>query len=61
MKKTSIAAGVLLAATTPLATQPAHALSEHGEYANQQLEPYRNQPEFVAPGEPFDARACMEG
>jgi ribose transport system substrate-binding protein len=61
MKRTSIAAGILLAATAPLASQPAHALSEHGEYANQQLESYRDPPEFVAPGEPFDAKACMAG
>ena len=36
-------------------------LGEHGEYANQQLESYRNPPEFVAAGEPFDAKACMAG
>src|SRR5690606_1913889 len=31
------------------------------EYFKSQLEPYRNKPEFIAPGPAFDAKSCMQG
>ncbi|AXC50226.1 sugar ABC transporter substrate-binding protein [Paracoccus suum] len=50
-----IAVAVLLAAGLP-----AHA-RDGVEAAKAEIAAYSGQPEFTAPGEPFDARACMKG
>jgi ribose transport system substrate-binding protein len=44
-----------------LGTGAALAESPEAARAREQLEPYRQLPKFVAPGEAFDARACMKG
>jgi ribose transport system substrate-binding protein len=50
----SLAAGLLLAASAAMAEGP------EATRAAAQLAPYRQLPKFEAPGEPFDARACMK-
>ncbi len=51
----SIVAAFQLVAGAALAESPEAAK------AREQLEPYRQQPTFQAPGEAFDAAACMKG
>ena len=50
----SLAAGLLLAASAAMAEGP------EATRAAAQLAPYRQLPKFEAPGEAFDARACMK-
>ena len=50
----SLAAGLLLAVSAAMAEGP------EATRAAAQLAPYRQLPKFEAPGEPFDARACMK-
>jgi ribose transport system substrate-binding protein len=53
--KTGIASAVILAAMLP-------AIAQDGvQQARENIETFSGIPDFVAPGEPFDARACMEG
>ncbi len=58
--KRSIAVASLVAALQLLASA-ALAESAVAARAREQLEPYRKQPTFQAPGEAFDAAACMKG
>ncbi|MGA9320283.1 MAG: substrate-binding domain-containing protein [Xanthobacteraceae bacterium] len=59
MNRTIVAAGFLAIAQTFVVT--ASAESPEATRAREQLEPYRQLPKFQAPGEAFDARACMKG
>ena len=59
MNRTIVAAGFLAIAQTFVVT--ASAESPEAARAREQLEPYRQLPKFQAPGEAFDARACMKG
>ncbi|RBI83322.1 sugar ABC transporter substrate-binding protein [Rhodosalinus halophilus] len=52
--------GVISAAAMTLAA-PALAQDDPVAAARANIEAYSDIPEFTAPGEPFDARACMEG
>jgi ribose transport system substrate-binding protein len=59
MNRTLVAAACL--AVAPIFVTAANAESPEAASARQQLEPYRHLPKFQAPGEAFDARACMKG
>ena len=59
MKHTIIAAG--LGSISLILGSAASAQSPEATRAREQLEPYRQLPKFQAPGEAFDARACMKG
>ena len=50
-----------MSAAFVLAAAAAHAESDVAAKAAAALEPYKKLPEFQAAGEPFDAKACMEG
>ncbi len=51
----SVVAAIQMAAGAALAESP------EATRAKEQLEPYRHLPKFEAPGEAFDAAACMKG
>jgi ribose transport system substrate-binding protein len=51
-----LSAGLMLASLGAAATAEAADL----EYFRKQLEPYRQKPEFVAPGPAFNAKSCMK-
>lgn len=51
----------ILGATIMLLSGAGTARADGLDYFKKQLEPFRNKPEFVAPGPAFDARACMSG
>lgn len=51
----------VLAALIAGLSLPAWAETSDAARARARLEPYRHLPEFQAPGEAFDARACMAG
>jgi ribose transport system substrate-binding protein len=53
--RTSLVSAALLSAILSASAQ------EGVDQARSNIEAYSGIPEFVAPGEPFDARACMEG
>jgi ribose transport system substrate-binding protein len=59
MNRTLVAAASL--AVAHMFVTAASAESPEAARAQQQLEPYRHLPTFQAPGEAFDARACMKG
>jgi ribose transport system substrate-binding protein len=59
MSRTTVAASLI--AVTQIFALAAHAESPEAARAREQLEPYRQLPKFQAPGEAFDARACMKG
>jgi ribose transport system substrate-binding protein len=54
-----IASGMVSVAAVALAASS--AMAANLDEARALIEEARQLPEFVAPGEPFDARACMEG
>jgi ribose transport system substrate-binding protein len=59
MSRATVAASLI--AVTQIFALAAHAESPEAARAREQLEPYRQLPKFQAPGEAFDARACMKG
>ena len=62
--KRTLRCGALLAGLIPaVSTAPAiaDATRDGVTFAKQQLEAYRAEPAFRAPGDPFDARACAKG
>jgi ribose transport system substrate-binding protein len=59
MSRATVAASLI--AVTQIFAPAAHAESPEAARAREQLEPYRQVPKFQAPGEAFDARACMKG
>jgi ribose transport system substrate-binding protein len=59
MSRATVAASLI--AVSQIFALAAHAESPEAARAREQLEPYRQLPKFQAPGEAFDARACMKG
>lgn len=61
MRFPTAAGGTIAAALTLLASTLAASAQDGVAAAKAEIDAYSKLPEFTAPGEPFDARACMAG